>query len=453
VAATTPATTPTPGAPQTFSSVADVTWGTPGDASRTDPNHPAIKYAQLVTAVAESGNRLYVAGAFTNLASPQKVLASPAIPFLAVLDVTTGAPLAGTAFNTNAKPDGVINALAVSADGSRLYVGGAYSHIGGVAQKRLAALDANTGLAVPTFRPPAPNAYVRSLAVAGTRLYVGGAFTTLGSGTAAVARPGLAALDATGGSLITGFVPPKNYGGVFETHVGKPVEDQPGTYNPGVVDTLAATGDGRTLLVGGSFLHFGTPPSADPNHQHGGLIAVDATTGALTPWQPVSKRPVFALAVWPGDHQRIFAAAGGAGGVVEAYLPGGIKTTPLWTGHVDGDATGVAATATRVYLVGHYDHEVPNANDPCLTPSPQPNGQMGVSCPNGTPHRHLAAFDASTGNLDPAFTAQANTNEGPDVAVVGASHLYVGGDFTKVASAPGASYRSQPGLAVYDAIS
>src|SRR5579884_4526423 len=66
-ATTTPTPVPTPGAPQTFSSVADVTWGTPGDASRTDPNHPAIKYAQLVTAVAEAGNRLYVAGSFTNL--------------------------------------------------------------------------------------------------------------------------------------------------------------------------------------------------------------------------------------------------------------------------------------------------------------------------------------------------------------------------------------------------
>jgi hypothetical protein len=433
--------------------VADVTWGTPGDASRTDPNHPAIQYAQLVTAVAEAGNRVFVAGAFTNLVDPKKVPAAPALPFLAVLDVTTGAPVPGAAFNVNAKPDGVVNALAVSADGTRLYVGGAFSHIGGVAQKRLAAIDVNTGQAVTTFRPPAPNAYVRTLALAGTRLYVGGAFTTLGAGTAAVPRPGLAALDAAGGGLLTGFVPPQNYGGVFATHVGKPVEDQPGTYHPGVVGSLAVTGDGTTLLVGGNFLHFGTAPSADPNHQHGGLIALDAATGALTPWQPISKRPVFGLALWPGDHQRVFAAAGGAGGVVEAYLPGGAKTAPLWTGHVDGDATGVAATASRVYLVGHYDHEVPNASDPCLKPSPQPNGQMGVSCPNGTPHRHLAAFDASTGNLDPSFTAQANTNEGPDVAVIGASHLYVGGNFTKVAGTPGGTYRSQPGLAVFDATS
>ena len=456
-ATTTPAPTPTPapssGAPQAFSSVADVTWGTPADTTRTDPNHPGVHYAQLVTAVAEAGNRLFVAGSFTNLVPPKGSPAAPALPYLAVLDVATGAPVPGAAFNTNAKPDGVINALAVSADGHRLYVGGAFAHIGGAAVRRLAALNVDTGQVDPTFRPPTPNAYVRAIALAGANLYVGGAFTALGSGAAAVSRPGLAALDAAGGSLITGFVPPQNYGGAYETHGGKPVEDQPGTYHPGVVGALAVTGDGHTVMAGGSFLHFGTPPSADPNHDHGGLVALDATTGALTPWQPVSKRPVFALAVWPGDHQRIFAAAGGGGGVVEAYLPGGATTNPLWTGHVDGDATGVAATASRVYLVGHYDHEVPNANDPCLTPSPQPNGQMGINCPKGTPHRHLAAFDATNGNLDPSFTAQANSPEGPDTVVVGAAHLYVGGNFTKVADTPGGRWRPQPGLAVYKATS
>ncbi|HZQ79761.1 MAG TPA: hypothetical protein VFE55_20705 [Acidimicrobiia bacterium] len=33
------------------------------------------------------------------------------------------------------------------------------------------------------------------------------------------------------------------------------------------------------------------------------------------------------------------------------------------------------------------------------------------------------------------------------------AHLYVGGNFTKVAATPGGTYRSQPGLAVYDAAS
>jgi hypothetical protein len=264
----------------------------------------------------------------------------------------------------------------------------------------------------------------------------------------------VAAVDAAAGALVDSFAPPQNYGGIFETHTGKPVEDTSGTHNPGVVQGLAIPSDGKSVLVGGSFLHLGTAPADDPNHQRGGLVSLDTATGQLTAWQPVHKRPVFALTVWPGDGKTVFAAAGGAGGVVEAYQPGGKSTNPAWTGHVDGDATGVAATATRVYLVGHYDHEVPNANDPCLKLSPQPpDNHMGVSCPNGEAHRHLAAFDAQTGAVDPSFTAQADTNEGPDVAYAGVRYLYVGGNFRKVSDTPQANYRAQPGLAIYPAAS
>jgi hypothetical protein len=220
-----------------------------------------------------------------------------------------------------------------------------------------------------------------------------------------------------------------------------------------VVQGLAIPADGKSILVGGSFLHLGTAPADDPNHQRGGLVSLDTATGALSTWQPVHKRPVFALTIWPGDSSTVFAAAGGAGGVVEAFRPGGKSTAPAWTGHVDGDATGVAATATRVYLVGHYDHEVPNGSDPCLKLSPQPpDGHMGVSCPNGEAHRHLAAFDAQTGSVDPSFMAQADTNEGPDVAYAG-RYLYVGGNFRKVSDTAGANYRAQPGLAIYPAAS
>ncbi|MCA1846690.1 MAG: hypothetical protein LC792_26550, partial [Actinobacteria bacterium] len=397
---------------------------------------------------AESGNRLFVAGEFSGLVGPGRSPATAKTPYLAVLDLTTGAPVAGAAFNSNAAPDGRIDSLALSADGRRLYVGGSFNHIGGGTMRRLAAVDPDTGRLDPTFRPPTPNAYVRALALSGSRLYLGGAFTTFAAGGTTLNRPGLAAVDAATGALDTGFVPPPNYGGTYQTHGGKPVEDQPGTYHPGVVSSLTVSGG--TVMVGGSFLHFGTTPAADPQHQHGGLIAVDAVTGALTPWQPVSKRPVFGLTIWPGDGLTVFAAAGGGGGAVEAYKPGGKKTAPLWAGHVDGDATAVTATVDRVYLVGHYDHEVPNPKDPCLKPTMQPNGQMGISCPNGTPHRHLAAFDARTGNVDPSFTAQADTPEGPDTALAGASHLYVGGNFTKVADTPGGTYRPQPGLAIYN---
>jgi hypothetical protein len=440
-----PATTPPlQGPAKTFSSTAGPSWGTAADTAKAG-------YAQLVVAVTESGSRAYVGGEFAGLVDQNGASATGA-PYLMELDAGTGVPIPGSSFTATANPDGPVLALLPAPAQNRLYVAGKFSHIGGQTMPRLAALKLDTGAVDPTFNPPAPNAYITALALSGGRLYLGGAFSNLTTATGPVNRPGVAAVDATSGALVSSFSPPQNYGGVFETHTGQPVEDSNGSYTPGVVQGLAVPGDGKSILVGGSFLHLGTAPADDPNHQRGGLVSLDTATGALSVWQPGHKRPVFALTVWPGDNTTVFAAAGGAGGVVEAFGPGGKKTTPLWTGHVDGDATGVAATATKVYLVGHYDHEVPDANDPCLKLSPQPpDGHMGVSCPNGEAHRHLAAFDAQTGAVDPSFTAQADTNEGPDVAYAGASHLYVGGNFRKVSDTPQANYRDQPGLAIYPA--
>src|SRR5581483_10604911 len=124
-------------APQTFSSTADVTWGTP-----PDPVRP--RFAQEVDAIAEAGGRLFLAGGFTNLADPSGTAAEPPQPYLAVLDPDTGAPVAGSTFNATAHPDGPVYALALSADGRRLYVGGAFNHIGGKAIPKLAALDVDT---------------------------------------------------------------------------------------------------------------------------------------------------------------------------------------------------------------------------------------------------------------------------------------------------------------------
>jgi len=58
------------------------------------------------------------------------------------------------------------------------------------------------------------------------------------------------------------------------------------------VHTLALSRDGSTLVVGGDFLHLGTAPASDPGKNHAGLLAVDATTGQLTPWQPVNTIPM-----------------------------------------------------------------------------------------------------------------------------------------------------------------
>jgi hypothetical protein len=151
---------------------------------------------------------------------------------------------------------------------------------------------------------------------------------------------------------------------------------------------------------------------------------------------------VFGVTVWPGDGVSVVAATGGRGGSAQFFTPSK-GTSPVWIGRVDGDATDVVATTERVYMVGHWDHGVPDKTDPCLRHVP-------VSCPNGTPHRKLIAYHARTGETDASFTAQANTEQGPYVALVGAHHLYVGGDFTEVG--PVKELRPQGGFAAFDQI-
>jgi hypothetical protein len=433
-------------------------------------------YSQNVDAITEIGTSVFIGGAFKGLTPPTPIdrsVVNPAYNYLAALDTTNGAPVNGP-FNSTVALDGPVRSLFRSPDGHRLYVGGEFKHVNNENHPYVVALDPTTGQIDRSFNPPLLDAYVNSITQLGNRFYVGGGFTNVG-GDASKAQ--LAALDATTGAVDSGFTPPTRYTGAFFTHTGNPVDDpnclDPNVPDPskgcpttpvgdpnGVVDALAVTFDGQYLMVGGNFLHYGTPYdpalSSSANHQHGGLIAVDPATGALTAWQPVSSRPVFGLNIWPGDGKRVFAASGGAGGRLQAYAPGG-STKTLWVGNVDGDAVSVASTPTRVYLVGHYDHEVPNPSDPCLTTF-TPSG--GISCPNGTPHRHLAAFDPNgavvsgktIGVTDPNFTAQADTAEGPNEVFIGANQMYVGGNFSKTYSCPAANgcpFTKQPGFAIY----
>jgi hypothetical protein len=437
-----PATTPrVQGPPRYFANAANLTWGT--SASTLESGK-----AGRVLALAEAGDKIFVAGEFAGAAFPPPAgngdprckpgmnqLPPPDTcvlrPFLFALDTKTGALL-----DWDAQPDGTVLSLQASPDGKQLYVGGRFTRIGGAPAGRIALLDVATATQVPSFKPPKVDSGVRAMALHGDTLYFGGSFRRLDVGTdgqpVAIPQPAqVAAVDATTGALRTGWPVAENTGGRFVGHTGTPTEDGV----PGVVYDMATSGDGKTVYVAGDFLHFGG---------QAGMVALDAATGAPTAWQPVpdQPRPVFGLTIWPGDGASVVMATGGKGGSIQFFTPAR-GPAPVWVGRTDGDATDVVATTERVYGVGHWDHGVPDRNDPCLKHAP-------VSCPLGTPHRKLIAYDVRTGETDASFTAQANTDTGPYVALIGAHHLYVGGDFTEVG--PADELRPQGGFAAFDQI-
>ncbi|MGH9042891.1 MAG: hypothetical protein ACRDZ3_21975 [Acidimicrobiia bacterium] len=379
-----------------------MTWGTA----------PSGDHAGRVVAMLEAGPLMYVAGEFSGLVSASGGPPLPR-PYLAAIDVASGQPV-----SFDAHMGGPVRALAMSADGKRLYVGGEFEQAGGGAAHHLAALDPATGALDPTFAPPRFNSGIWTLLAAGDRLYVGGNFTQAMANGKASPRPQLAALRAGNGALLN-WKPPVNAGGEFFGPAGGETST-----GDGLVHDLALSGDGTQLYVGGTFLNFGGRK---------GLVSLNTATGRATAWQPDMDRPVFGVDVWPADNHRLFAATGGRGGALKAFDPKGGATAPIWEVKTDGDNRDVLASATTVYLLGHFDFIVP------------PQSTCTRGCPGGPERRRLAAFEAASGQLD-VWSPVANTATGPYVGAIGANHLWVGGEFTMI------NRVSQPGVAQFPGV-
>jgi hypothetical protein len=438
-------------------------WGAEG----ANTHHPCLpanlqnyQYPEEIRSMILVGDRLFIGGFFHHLVDsatpPPGKQGYADAAFLAELDANTGKPIPGSTFAANARPDLTVEAIAASPDGKRLYIGGRFLNVSGKPARRIAAIDLATGLLDPTFKPPFPNDSVHSIEAVGDRVYFGGSFTDIdGDKTYNT----VAALNASDGSLIKGFVAPPTFGSL----AGRQGQ---GSNTPGVAyDLVVPTGNTQYLVVGGDFLHTGvdSPLLYDP---HAGLIALNAADGSLATWRPHNDRPVFELDTSP-DGKTIYAAEGGAGGALAVFAVG--QDEPTSVNHVDGDALGVAAAGDRVYLGGHFDVGEPNPYDICIHTSPS----RCANSPDHTKHRHLIAYDLSNCKVyppppgskypvtppscmaDPNFTAQADTPEGPSHMLAGPNFLYVGGNFKNTLDkfeADGGKTTFHPGFAMFPAI-
>jgi len=479
------------------------TYGT-GPATKVDPSHPfrivcgnapkpqpgqvaqqnpcnatnSPNYANEARGIVQVGDRIFVGGFFPDgwdTGIKPEASADPPMRYLAELDARTGRPIPNSYFTKNAvitanqdcapslDPKNssacTVEALAVSPDGKRLYIGGRVNNVNGHSVRRLAALKLDEGqpddgtLDTSFTIDGGPSASVHSLDAVGDRVYVGGSFThwgvngascpdTGGASANCPLYPGIVALDLSG-NLITAFNPPPYDNGSYAGRRGVTSE------TPGVIYSIKATPDGQTLILGGDFVNFSNSPhcglSGEPPCNHGGIIAISARDGSLAAWQPTNDRPVFQLALSP-DGTKIYAAMGGGGGAVGAWTIG--KNDKDWMGNVDGDALAVAVTGSHVYLGGHFDAEWSkpyNPADPdlqnqaCMHP-PNSGPTACIGEPGWVNNRHLGAWDVN-GNLVTGpndFHGQADTAEGPSFMLAGPDGLYVGGNFfdTSVTSTP-----------------
>lgn len=289
---------------------------------RPDPTGTACGLAasptaphQCVEGIAVAGAAVYIGGAFTRIGGKPRA-------GIAALDATTG-----RARSWDPRPTG--HAVPRAVAGGAVLVTGAFSAIGGQPRANLAALDPTTAQA--TAWAPNPDGATTHLVTTGSAAYVGGAFTRIGGQD----RHGLVAVD-----LATGAVTAWSPAGAAEPHVlaaddgavyvGPP---EPHDHALGALVTRVdpATGASVFATMAGDGIEQIAPGGPIVYVASGsGLTAIDAATGARLPWHP---QPNY---TWSEGDGRTFGQNGLAVAGPEVYAAGG-----FW--HTATDVTGPLA--------------------------------------------------------------------------------------------------------------
>lgn len=269
----------------------------------------------VVWDLARVGDTIYLGGEFTRLVSPDGTQ-TLARANLAAISASTGRPLAWAP-----AANGPVLALETSADGSRLFVGGHFTQVGGVSRARLASVRTSDGSVDTAFSANA-GGRVRSLLRQGNALFVGGEFGNIGS----VAQRLVARLDARTGAVAPGWRP---------------------VLSGGAVRGMAFSPDGQRLYLAGSFT------GVDNANRTRYVVALRADTGLLSSWRATVDQPLFDVATY-GDG--VYLAVGGPG-IPNNRLQKHSATTgaEAFRYIADGDLQDLEIWGTTLYVGGHWD--------------------------------------------------------------------------------------------------
>ncbi|MDB5258910.1 MAG: hypothetical protein JWO73_118 [Candidatus Taylorbacteria bacterium] len=338
-----------------------------------DPNfNPSLDSESNALALSSDGSILYIGGFFSTVGSTTRNR-------LAAVNTSDGSVVAS--FNPNMS--GGVTALALSSDNSILYAGGFFTTVGGVTYNRLAAINTADGTAISAFNPNL-NSTVSALALSsdGSKLYAGGSFTTVGVTT----RNRLAGITTSNGALISGFNP--NMGST--------------------VNALALSSDNTKIYAGGSFTTVG---GATYNR----LAAINTADGtAISAFNPNMDGTVTALKL-SSDDSKVFAGG--------SFANMGSATSSGLAAIQTSDGTAVSGFSPNV--VGNI-----------MTISMSADGSaMGIGgtyvSVGGSVRNRLAAVDI-TGSTLSSFNPNLNNTVNALALSSDGSKLYVGGTFTAV---------------------
>lgn len=326
-------------------------------ASVSSAPEPTARVTGTVYAVAQVGTRTIIGGDFTQVGGLERR------NLAAIRADGTVDP------SFNPSPNGVVYAVAGSADGTRVYAGGIFSSVGGATRSNLAALDAPTGNAVTTWVVNT-DSDVLALAVSGTRLYVGGRFTTISS----TARRRLAAVDTQTGTVALGFNPAPDW----------------------TVKAVGVSPDATKVYAVGGFAAIG-------GASRRGAAELFASTGATTAFNPTNGGVALALSLTPDGSRFYFSTTDNR---LYAYDPA-VSNAPVYVVQSGGDTQAIAASASEVYFGGHFSQvwtgrakikrafiaSVRVADGAVTSWNPGADGYMGVWAAAVTPTHVLVGGD------------------------------------------------------------
>jgi hypothetical protein len=334
-----------------------------------------------VWALLRIGDTVYVGGQFQNVVMPNGTLVprSDLAAFGVDGSLKTWAPAVGGS--------GIVFALAT--DGSRIFVGGDYTSVGGAARESLSAVDLSGN--VLAWNADASN-QVRALTITGSTMYVGGQFGFLdGAHRTRLAAIDLSKTDPDGSAALLDWTPKANRSVRSISMLQNGDVVVAGQFTQLKEQVPNATWDTSKLYI----------QSLTP--------AASAAPGRFEPWAEHPQDFIWDTITIP-DGRVVVGRGGVNGGSIGVYRPDGTLT---WHHGGNGDVQAVGYANGQVIAGGHFSTIGGSPNEP----------------PEGTHIPRLVAYNPVGGALDTTWQPWPDSTKGVWSILGTPDKLLVGGDF------------------------
>ncbi len=359
------------------------------------------------------GDTVFVGGNFSNARPAGAAAGTQTVnrSFLLSYTLSTGV-LTSWAPTLN----GQVNAIDASPDGSRIYVGGAFTQVNGATRNRIVAFDTATGAVISSFAGSA-NGEVFAIDSTASTVYFAGNFSQANG----VSRPGRSAAASAATGATTAWAPVIANGRAYG---------------------LVVSPDGSRVVIGGSFTTLNG--SGNPGY---GLGAVDGTTGALLPFAANSRvrnagtdSAIYSLSA-DGDSIYGTGYIYGTGGNLEGAFRASWDGTLVWAEDCHGDTYSAVATNGVVYTAGHAHYCGNLGGYPERSPRYHQHAVAFTKNATGVATQDIHGYPSWTGvaspsvlNWFPQFSMGSFTGmyQGPWTVETDGRYVIFGGEFPRV---------------------